>query len=84
MQVAARVLPQPLASQGALVGQARPQMATQYIPQQQAPILEVGDSCPLSSISLQTPPVVCILQTSLSEWVHLVPAYGYAYIWYPD
>ena len=41
MQVASRVLPQPQASQGALVGQARPQMATQYTPQQQAPVLEV-------------------------------------------
>ncbi|KAL3163170.1 hypothetical protein ABBQ32_009578 [Trebouxia sp. C0010 RCD-2024] len=40
-QVAPRVLPQPQASQGALVGQARPQMATQYIPQQPAPVLEM-------------------------------------------
>lgn len=42
LQVAARVLPQAVATQGALVGQTRPQMAPQYMPQQPAPALEVG------------------------------------------
>lgn len=44
VQVASRVASQPVAAQGALQGQARPQMAMQYIPQQQAPMLEVSHS----------------------------------------
>ncbi|DBA85268.1 TPA: hypothetical protein ACH3X2_005964 [Trebouxia sp. C0005] len=40
-QVASRVAPQAASAQGALLGQARPQMALQYTPQQQLPVLEV-------------------------------------------
>ena len=42
MQVASRVAAQPVAAQGALMSQARPQMAMQYAPQQQVPMLEVS------------------------------------------
>ena len=42
LQVTARVSTQPVASQGVLVNQARPQMATQYTPQQASPMLEVS------------------------------------------
>ena len=41
MQVAARVAPQPHASQGPLLGQTKLPMAMQYVSQQQAPVLEV-------------------------------------------
>ena len=43
-QVASRVAPQAASAQGALLGQARPQMAMQYVPQQQLPVLEVSFS----------------------------------------
>jgi len=50
-QVASRVAPQAATAQGALLGQARPQMAMQYTPQQQLPVLEVSFSLNIDTVT---------------------------------